>query len=39
MLIRQNIILLGSVHLRHSTVVKFRSMRLDTTLSLKLAQS
>ena len=29
----------GSVHLRHSTVVKFRSMRLDTTLSLKLAQS
>lgn len=46
-LIQQNIItfqikyviLLGSVNLRHSTAVKFRSMRLDTALSLKLEQS
>lgn len=35
----KHIILQEFVNLRHSTVVKFRSMRLDTALSLKLAQS
>lgn len=35
----KHIILQEFVNLRHSTAVKFRSMRLDTALSLKLAQS
>lgn len=35
----KHIILQEFMNLRHSTVVKFRSMRLDTALSLKLAQS